>query len=224
MTHRMRLLWWRFRGRLRRVPARTRWMTVIGVIALAGLAWQHHDYAGAGHDAGARSAAPSSAAPRGAAPPGDGDQVQDPGAFANEPGLGPTPVVDSSVESARATAQRFATNFASPGGSAQDWYARLAPDLSAQLQEQYRLTDLRNVPQATVQAVTGPVNQLPGTMAFDITYSDATRIEVRLEMGTEGWKVINVLPVDRAGGPPAAGGGGPVAGPAAGKDQDSGAR
>ncbi|MEY8019136.1 hypothetical protein [Mycobacterium servetii] len=200
MMRRIPLLWWRIRGQVRRVPARARWVLVIGVIALGGLAWQHHDHAGAGHDASSSSSTPSSAAPSGAAPPGGGDQGGDPGAFANEPGLGPTPVVDSSVESARATAQRFATNFASPGASAQDWYARLAPDLSAQLQEQYRLTDLRNVPQATVQAVTGPLNQMPGTMAFDITYSDSTRVEVRVEMGTEGWKVINVLPLDSAGG------------------------
>ena len=65
--------------------------------------------------------------------------------------------------------------------------------MSAQLAEQYRLTDIRNVTQADVTSVDGPVRQEPGTLTFDVDYSDGSRIEIRLETGTEGWKVITGL-------------------------------
>jgi hypothetical protein len=109
----------------------------------------------------------------------------------------------ASQDAARATAQRFATNFGTPNGNRDDWLARIAPDVSAQLAEQYRLTDIRNVTQADVTSVDGPVRQEPGTLSFDVDYSDGSRIEIRLETGTEGWKVINVVPLTSNGVRPA---------------------
>ena len=109
----------------------------------------------------------------------------------------PTITTDAaSQDAARATAQRFATNFGTPNGNRDDWLARICPDVSAQLAEQYRLTDIRNVTQADVTSVDGPVRQEPGTITFDVDYSDGSRIEIRLETGTEGWKVINVAATD----------------------------
>ena len=52
-------------------------------------------------------------------------------------------------------------------------------------------------------SVDGPVRQEPGTITFDVDYSDGSRIEIRLETGTEGWKVINVLPLTSDGVRPA---------------------
>ena len=191
----------------RRVPLRIRVGVLVGVIAVAGLMFQHHTHT---EQLGGRAATPqvtSSAttpanpAQVGAAPPDDGGADTSVGQTAP-----PTVVPDASVDAARATAQRFATNFASPNGNFDDWLARISPDLSAQLQEQYRLTDIRNVTQATVAAVSGPVSQLPGTMAFQVTYSDGSRIEIRVEMGVEGWKVINVLPLNSASPTPSGGG------------------
>ena len=63
--------------------------------------------------------------------------------------------------------------------------------MSAQLAELYRLTDIRNV------------TQEPGTITVDVDYSDGSRIEIRLETGTEGWKVINVVPLTSNGVRPA---------------------
>ena len=116
----------------------------------------------------------------------------------------PTITTDAaSQDAAHATAQRFATNFGSPNGNRDDWLARICPDVSAQLAELYRLTDIRNVTQADVTSVDGPVRQEPGTITFDVDYSDGSRIEIRLETGTEGWKVINVAPLTSNGVRPA---------------------
>ena len=112
----------------------------------------------------------------------------------------PTLTADAaSQDAARAAAQRFATNFATPNGNRDDWLARISGDVSDQLAEQYRLTDIRNVTQADVTSVDGPVRQEPGTITFDVDYSDGSRIEIRLEAGTEGWKVIDVLPLTSLG-------------------------
>jgi len=193
----VRRSWWRLRARWRRVPLRTRVAVLMGVIAVTGLVWQHHTHT---EQAGRRPApppvtsgatTPANPAQLGPAPPGDGGVDSSVGQ--SDPA---TIVPDASVDAARATAQRFAANFASPNGNFDDWLARISADLSAQLKEQYRLTDIRNVTQATVVTVSGPVNQLPGTMAFQVTYSDGSRIEIRVEMGVEGWKVINVLPLN----------------------------
>lgn len=203
--------WWRIRTLLRRTPGRVKLGIGIGVLALAGLIWQHDNpapvpaagrpAAAVSHDSGI-SAEPSAADPAAAAAPDNGQNSNDAGAQGDPTA---TVVPDGSVEGARATAQRFATNFATPNGDAADWLNRISPDLSLQLETQYRSTDIRNVPQAGVQALTGPVSQQPGSMAFDVTYTDGNRIEVRVEMGTEGWKVINVLPLGAgaAGGAPA---------------------
>lgn len=203
--------WWRIRTLLRRTPGRVKLGIGIGVLALAGLIWQHGNpatvptaarpaAAAVSHDSGI-SAEPSAADPAAAGP--DTGQNSNDAAAQGDPSA--TVVPDGSVEGARATAQRFATNFATPNGDAADWLNRISPDLSLQLETQYRSTDIRNVPQAGVQALTGPVSQQPGSMAFDVTYTDGNRIEVRVEMGTEGWKVINVLPLGAgaAGGVPA---------------------
>ena len=199
----MRSGWWRLRAWWGRVPLRVRLGVAIGVIAVAGLVWQHDNHIDTANSRGRPTAsAPVTtvgAAVTEAAPPGDGSLA--------DPSVGqaelPTAVPDASVDTARATAERFATNFASPNGNFDDWLARISPDVSAQLAEQYRLTDIRNVTQATVQSMTGPLNQLPGTMAFQVAYSDGSRVEIRVEMGTEGWKVINVLPLNTAAPSPA---------------------
>ena len=74
----------------------------------------------------------------------------------------PTLAADAaSQDAARAAAQRFATDFATPNGNRDDWLARICGDVSDQLAEQYRLTDIRNVTQADVTSVDGPVRQEP---------------------------------------------------------------
>jgi hypothetical protein len=167
---------------------------VVAVVAIAGLAWQHyHQQASAGQDkAPASVSAPAPPAPV----PGDlGDSTF--GQLAP-----PTVTLDAnSVADARAVVTRFATNFGSPNGNQADWLARISPDVSVQLDEQYRLTDIRNVTQAAVTAVDGPVAQAPASLTFDATYDDGSRIEVRMETGPDGWKAVNVLPLSSNGLP-----------------------
>jgi hypothetical protein len=184
--------WRRLRVLLRRVPLRTKVGLVVAAIAIAGLAWQHGTHT-ASHPTDTSGTPHASSAPPAPVPDGGANPTPSSPIPQDDPAQ-LTP--DSSVEGARATVQRFATNFASPAGGFDGWYARIAPDLSAQLQAQYRLTDIRNVNAATVQSVTGPTDHQPGTMAFVVDYSDNTRVQVRVDMGVEGWKVINVVPVD----------------------------
>ncbi|OKH76748.1 hypothetical protein EB73_02320 [Mycobacterium sp. SWH-M3] len=63
------------------------------------------------------------------------------------------------------------------------------------------MTDIRNVNQASVSAVDGPVRQGPASTTFDVTYDDQSRIEVRMETGPDGWKAVNVLPLNSNGLP-----------------------
>jgi hypothetical protein len=182
------MAWWR------RVPRRAHLGLAVAVLAIAALAWQHHSHAAAKpHDV-----APPAAATAGSAPEmGDAPAV---GQLA-PPTIDPS---DAAAQDAgRAAAKRFATNFATPNGNRDDWLARISGDVSAQLAEQYRLTDIRNVTQADVTSVDGPVRQEPGTITFDVNYSDGSRIEIRLEAGAENWKVINVLPLTGDGVRPA---------------------
>jgi hypothetical protein len=198
----LRARWWRLRGWVRRIPPRIRLGVVVAIVAMAGLFWQNtsHVDARSGHHHQQRptaSAAPTPA-PETAAAPGE--------YFGDNPNVGqlPAPTVApqvASIDAARAVAQRFSTNFGSPNGNRDDWLARISPDTSAQLMEQYRLTDIRNVTQAAVQSVDGPLNELPGAAAFHATYSDGSQIEIRVEIASDGWKVVNVLPVTTEGLP-----------------------
>jgi len=182
------MAWWR------RIPRRAHLGLAVAVLAIAALAWQHHSHAAATR----HGAPPPAAATAGSAPQvGDAPAV---GQLA-PPTIGP--IAAATQDAARAAAQRFATNFATPNGNRDDWLARISGDVSAQLAEQYRLTDIRNVTQADVTSVDGPVRQEPGTITFDVEYSDGSRIEIRLEAGTEGWKAINVLPLTSLGVRPA---------------------
>ena len=175
-----------------------RWRILLGaavaVVAIVGLAWQHHQQ----HNTAAPTT-PAQTTTAVAAPPPDPGDLGDVSAGQLEP---PTVRVDvGAVAAARDVVTRFATNFGSPNGNRDDWLARISPDLSGQLIEQYRLTDIRNVTQAAVSAVDGPVRQAPASVTFDITYTDGSQIEVRLETGPDGWKAVDVVPRNSDGLP-----------------------
>lgn len=198
-------LWWALGRTVGRIPVRARWAALVAVLAVAAMAWQHAD----------TQPAPAPATPavhQQPAPPLPGQVGQsDSGVFEQLPA--PTAVADPSPDAAREVATRFAGNFADPGSDLGGWLARITPDISAQLREQYQMTDLRNIPQAAVTSVVGPVSQLPGSMTFQIGYSDSSAVLVRVESGIEGWKVDNVLPVGSeaaAAAAPAADPAGPV--------------
>jgi hypothetical protein len=190
--------WWQ------RIPRRVLLGLAVAVLAIGALVWQHYDTT-AGQQPAASSPTTSSAP--GPTPPAQGS-----------PDLGDDPDVDqlppatlaatdpATQDAARATAQRFAANFAAPNGNREDWLSRITPDVSLQLARQYRLTDIRNVTQAAVTDVTGPVRQAPGTATFDVGYDDGSRIEIQLEDGTEGWKVIDVEPLTTVDDPASADG------------------
>lgn len=196
------------RVRWRALPGRLKLGLLIATLALAGLTWQHY-------------AADTPPPPAAAANPADAVDAHDHGAAADDghdhgaaaddghahgeyqlPDSGDAPAaggsapaaVDLSVDAARATAQRFATNFASPGGDRDGWLARISPDLLPDLQSQYRMTDIRNVPQAAVTAVAGPITQAAAGMTFEVSYSDNSRIVVGVDMADSGWKVASVVP------------------------------
>ncbi|QNJ89959.1 hypothetical protein HZU40_00425 (plasmid) [Mycolicibacterium fluoranthenivorans] len=181
----------------RRIPRRAQLGLAVAALAVAALAWQHHSATATPHDVAPPAAAAAAPAPGSAPDLGDAPTV---GQLA-PPTIGPSD--PAAQDAARATVQRFATNFATPNGNRDDWLARITGDVSAQLAEQYRLTDIRNVTQADVTSVDGPVHQEPGTITFDVDYSDGTRIEIRLEASTDGWNVINVLPLTSLGVRPA---------------------
>ena len=160
----------------RRIPLRTRMGLLIAVVAIAGLAWQHYS--------SVETAAPGS--DQQAAQEGeinhdghdhDGHAL---GEYQPDPSELPPPP-DFSPEAARVTAERFATNFASPNGNRDDWLARISPDVMPELLDQYRLTDIRNVPQATVAHVNGPMAADPAVPTFQIDLQ--RRIERRNDLG-----------------------------------------
>ncbi|OFJ51857.1 hypothetical protein BEL07_20570 [Mycolicibacterium grossiae] len=187
------------RYRWRRIPQRTRMGLFIAVVAIAGLAWQH------------QSSEVDTAAPP--EPPaaeqgeinhdghdhGDGHAH---GEFQPDPSDLPPPP-DFSPEAARVIVERFAANFASPNGNRDDWLARLAPDVMPELLDQYRLTDIRNVPQATVTEVKGPLSSDPAIPTFQVVYSDGSSVETSVGMDIGGWKVSTVVPVESPVPPPA---------------------
>lgn len=175
----------------RRVPLRTRMGLLIAVVAIAGLAWQHYS--------SVETAAPGS--DQQDAQEGeinhdghdhDGHAL---GEYQPDPSELPPPP-DFSPEAARVTAERFATNFASPNGNRDDWLARISPDVMPELLDQYRLTDIRNVPQATVAQVNGPMTADPAIPTFQVAYSDGSSVEATLEMAIGGWKVSSLVPLD----------------------------
>lgn len=127
---------------------------IIAVAAIAGLIWQHYDQQ---PDAGTPSP-PAASVSTPAQTPGSTFEQLAP----------PTVSMDAnSAADAKAVVTRFATNFGSPNGNHDDWLARLTPDVSVQLIEQFRLTDIRNVTQAAVAVVDGPVRQEPASMTFE---------------------------------------------------------
>lgn len=191
----------------RRIPLRTRMGLLIAVVAIAGLAWQHNS--------GVETAAPrpdQQAADEGEVNHDGHDHDHDGhalGEYQPDPSDLPPPP-DFSPEAARVTAERFAANFASPNGNRDDWLARIGPDVMPELLDQYRLTDIRNVPQAIVTQVNGPMAADPVAATFQVAYSDGSSVEATLEMAVGGWKVSTVVPVDSPAEPA-----GPVPSPAA---------
>lgn len=185
------------RWRWRQIPRRTRLGVVIAVVAITGLLWQHynapqslstqdrqqnaaasteHDHLGHGHEDDGHAY---------------GEYQPDPAALAPPP--------DFSPEAARTTVERFASNFASPNGNHDDWLTRISSDVMPELLNQYRLTDIRNVPQAKVVQVSGPVTRDLAAPAFQVSYSDGSRIEATVAMDITGWKVSSVVPLDAPG-------------------------
>lgn len=183
---------------LRRLPSRVKIGVVVAVIAVAGLVWEHHS-----HTEHLAATTPSQAASAPVRAPGSAA-----GDYGDQPSQEqlPAPTVApqaASMDAARVVAQRFAGNFGSPNNNRDDWLNRIDTDVSAQLQEQYQLTDIRNVNQATVTGLVGPLDVLPGAVAFRASYSDDSQIQMHLELGFDGWKIVNVVPVRAAAPPPA---------------------
>lgn len=196
ITRRLAARWWWLRAWLRRVPPRVRLGAAAAVMAMAGLLWQYSSHHGAADHSAPPAAAPSTATAVAPRPGGAAEWGEDP-----DVGQIAAPTVApelASIEAAREVAQRFATNFGSPNGDRDSWLARIDGDVSAQLTEQYRLTDIRNLTQATLTSLQGPVSARDGAAAFRATYSDESHIEIRLELSAEGWKVVNVLPLPAA--------------------------
>ncbi|AGB27301.1 hypothetical protein Mycsm_07207 (plasmid) [Mycobacterium sp. JS623] len=180
------------RRQWRRIPARTRMGVAIAVMAVAGLAWQHHTNV---TDTTTAPAVQQHAAPTGPA-------------LTEPPTLSVTPSpsessapVDVSSAGARSAAERFATNFATPNGDRDGWLARLSTDVSPELLGQYQSTDIATVPQTAVSQVTGPMGADPGVATFQIDYADGSRLEATLELGEAGWKVSSVIPVEHSAPP-----------------------
>ncbi len=203
----MTMTWWRrVQRRWRAMPTRTRVGVLIAVIALAGLMWQHST---------AKAPAPAPAAEAHNHSHDEDDltghavgeyQLPDPDEEATlrcrqRPGLQCGMTVDLTLPAARDTAQRFASNFASPNGNRDDWLARVSADVTPGLAAQYRLTDIRNVPQATVTEVNGPTDQMPGAMTFEATYNDGTKLALVVAMAGDSWKVDSVVPIPSPAAP-----------------------
>jgi hypothetical protein len=179
----------RLRRWARRIPVRSRLGVSVAMIALAGLAREHHSH----NDSPPITASwPLTAH----STPSAGDY----GENAGQQQL-PAPTVApqaASLDAARTVAARFAANFATPDNNRDDWLARIDGDVSIQLREQYQLTDVRNVTQAAVSTVEGPLDQLPGAVVFRADYSDGSQVQLHLELEVDGWKIVNVVPVPAA--------------------------
>lgn len=185
--------WAQLRWQWRRIPGRTKLGVAIAVVAIAGLLWQHYtatDTTSA--QGGQRSAAEATDEHAGHDHGTDGHAH---GEYQPDPAtMAPPP--DFSPDAARITASRFASNFASPNGNHDDWLGRITPDVMPELLDQYRLTDIRNIPQTVVTQVNGPMGSNPAVPTFQVSYGDGSRIEATLEMDIAGWKVSSVVPVD----------------------------
>jgi hypothetical protein len=180
------------RHRWRTIPVRIRVGAAAAVIAVAGLTWQHHA------DIVATTATPAAQQPTGLGTAmGEQPAVS---ATPTTPSELPTPV-DVSIAAARGTAERFATNFATPNGDRDGWLARISGDVSPELLGQYESTDLATVPQTTVSQVAGPMGADPGVATFQVDYADGSRLEATLELGEAGWKVSSAIPVERSAPP-----------------------
>lgn len=190
MRDRLAQLLWRWR----QIPGRTRLGMVIAVVAIAGLAWQYNTPQNAAPDTDTPSAAASADPHAGHDHGGDGHAR---GEYQPDPAtMAPPP--DYSTEAARITVERFASNFASPNGNHDDWLARIGADVMPELLDQYRLTDVRNIPQSVVVQVDGPMATNPAAPTFEVVYGNGARVEVTLEMDLAGWKVSSVVPVEAA--------------------------
>ena len=189
MRARLAQLLWRWR----QVPGRTRLGMVIAVLAIAGLAWQHYT----APDTTPSTQGGGSAAEISHEGHDHGDDGHAHGEYQPDPATTAAPP-DYSPEAARATAERFASNFASPNGNHDDWLARISPDVMPELLDQYRLTDIRNIPQTVVAQVDGPMASNPAAPTFQVGYGDGSSIEATLEMDVAGWKVSSVVPVEAA--------------------------
>ncbi|MCB1288745.1 MAG: hypothetical protein KDB47_13815 [Mycobacterium sp.] len=206
----MRQRWAMLRYRWRRIPMRTRMGALIAVVAIAGLTWQYYSVEDVAQTA--EQVAPGEIDHEGHDHgPEDGHAH---GEYQPDPSELPPPP-DFSPEAARVIAERFASNFASPNGNREDWIARVAPDVMPELLDQYRLTDIRNVPQASVAKVDGPLAADPFLPTFQIAYSDGSAVETTLEMAVDGWKISTVVPVQAQAPPPPAAPADPAQPPAA---------
>jgi len=192
----MRARWAQLRWQLRRIPGRTKLGLAIAAVAIAGLVWQHYT----GSDTPAAQGGQSSVEATDEHAGGDhghdhGSDGHAHGEYQPDPStMAPPP--DFSPDAARVTASRFASNFASPNGNHDDWLARITPDVMPELLDQYRLTDIRNIPQTAVAQVNGPIGSNPAVPTYQVSYADGSRIEATLEMDSTGWKVSSVVPVD----------------------------
>lgn len=178
------------RYRLRKIPMRTRMGALIAAVAIAGLTWQYYSV----EDASAPETNQQSQGDisHDGHDHGDGHAH---GEYQPAPSELPPPP-DFSPEAARVTAERFASNFASPNGNRDDWLARITPDVMPELLDQYRLTDIRNVPQTSVAQINGPMASDPAVPTFQVAYVDGSSVETTLEMAVDGWKVSSVVPVE----------------------------
>ena len=137
----------------RRIPLRTRIGVLIAAVAIAGLAWQHYNRADTASPA--QPDQQRASAESGEVSHDDGAAI---GEYQPDPSELP-PAPDFSPEAARAITERFAANFASADGHRDGWLARISPDVMPELLDQYRLTDIRNLPQAIVQQVSGTADR-----------------------------------------------------------------
>lgn len=184
MRHRFAQL----RYRLRTIPPRIRMGALIAAVAIAGLTWQYYSI---------EHAAPTAeqhAVHDATTPDGHDHDGHALGEYQPDPSELRPP--DFSPGAARRTAARFASTFASPNGNRDDWLARISGDVMPELLDQYRLTDIRNVPQTTVVQVSALIAADPAAPTFQVAYSDGSRVETTLEMSVDGWKVSTVVPVD----------------------------
>lgn len=221
MKHRLAQLRWRWQ----RLSSRARIAMVVAAVAIAGLCWQHYGNPTPAQQAPAPPAATDTGTAIASAHDHEGHAL---GEYQPDPADLPPPP-DFSPEAARHTVARFAANFAAPQDDRDQWLARLTPDVMPELADQYRLTDIRNVPAATVAQVRGPLRPDPVAPTFEVAYSDGSAVEATVAMATSGWKVATVVPVQlstAAGAAPepepAVSAPPPAADPGAGEPRDGG--